>query len=185
MILGTHNSITYMKPRRWWIRPFAWMAKCQTMTLKQQWDAGVRCFDFRVRKASFIDSNAYLCHGIAEYDCRLYEALDMLKELCAADNEQVYVRLAAETGDPNFDVCDLQYKYGSFRWQICSRKNGWSVHYNSFGIDFVEAQESPGNIADAVKGPHALLHKQWDKLERIVNRNCIVSMDFVDEFLGK
>nr|DAH01868.1 MAG TPA: hypothetical protein [Crassvirales sp.] len=30
MKLGTHNSMSYLKPKRWWMRPFHFIAKCQS-----------------------------------------------------------------------------------------------------------------------------------------------------------
>lgn len=47
--IGTHNSFSYLPPARWYgyfMLPFA---RCQSKTATQQYDAGARCFDVRVR----------------------------------------------------------------------------------------------------------------------------------------
>lgn len=48
MILGSHNSLSYLRPKRWWMRAFAFMARCQRVNLAQQYATGVRLFDLRV-----------------------------------------------------------------------------------------------------------------------------------------
>lgn len=63
--LGTHNSMTYMKPcgdaKMLAMWPFA---KCQSMTYTEQYDFGVRFFDLRIR---FIDGTPYFAHGEVEF----------------------------------------------------------------------------------------------------------------------
>lgn len=48
MILATHNSLSYLKPQ-WWLRPFSWIGRCQSLTIEQQLAYGVRYFDIRVK----------------------------------------------------------------------------------------------------------------------------------------
>lgn len=69
--LGTHNSMTYMKPcgdaKMLAMWPFA---RCQSMTYTEQYDFGVRFFDLRIR---FIDGTPYFAHGevtFCEVDAR-------------------------------------------------------------------------------------------------------------------
>ena len=47
-ILGSHNSMSYLPPLRWWgwlLTPFA---RCQNKTIDGQLAAGAQCFDLRV-----------------------------------------------------------------------------------------------------------------------------------------
>lgn len=65
IILGSHNSMSYLSPRCWWgwlMLPFA---RCQSKTIDEQIAAGVRCFDIRI---SF-DSNSLPCfrHGWCQF----------------------------------------------------------------------------------------------------------------------
>lgn len=65
MKLGTHNSLSYLRPQ-WWMRPFAWMARCQSMTIEQQYEFGVRYFDIRMR---LLNNGDWVgAHGLATYD---------------------------------------------------------------------------------------------------------------------
>ena len=48
-MLGSHNSLTYLKPKKWWMRPFRFMARCQGVSYEEQYEKyGVRVFDLRV-----------------------------------------------------------------------------------------------------------------------------------------
>lgn len=93
-LLGTHNSLSYMRPRQWWLRPFAWMARCQDLTIKQQWDYGVRYFDIRVK----YDKNgiAKSGHGIMSYDVLVDDILGLIDRYAFESKETAVVRLFHE-----------------------------------------------------------------------------------------
>ena len=80
MVIGSHNSWSYHRARRWWLRPLAWMAKCQRVPIATQYDVfGVRCFDLRVRFSR--DGHLRVAHGLCEYDItdnRLFDDLNYL-----------------------------------------------------------------------------------------------------------
>lgn len=62
IIFGSHNTMSYLPPRHWWMRPFRFIARCQSLTLEEQLEAGVRYFDLRVRFLPS-DGTPYFCHG--------------------------------------------------------------------------------------------------------------------------
>lgn len=64
MILGTHNSWSYLRPKKWWMRLIAFTARCQDTGIKGQYKLGSRCFDLRMR---FKDGKLIVAHGIVEY----------------------------------------------------------------------------------------------------------------------
>lgn len=65
-ILGSHNSWSYLKPRKWWMRLIAFTARCQSATIIEQYTLhDVRCFDLRLRWDK--KGNMILAHGIVEY----------------------------------------------------------------------------------------------------------------------
>lgn len=64
-IIGTHNSMTFLRPAKWYgwfMIPFA---RCQKKTIIQQWEAGARVFDLRVKFDRY--GNSHFAHGL--YDC--------------------------------------------------------------------------------------------------------------------
>jgi hypothetical protein len=93
-MIGTHNTMSYLKPTNWWVRPFNFIAKCQKYTLQDQIAAGVRCFDIRVW---FDNKNCTwkFAHGAMNYGketINLDEVLNMINEKV----DRAYVRLLLE-----------------------------------------------------------------------------------------
>ena len=65
MIIGSHNSWSYLAPKKLWMKTLAFTAKCQRKTIREQYDIyGVRCFDLRVR---FIDNVPHVVHNDFDY----------------------------------------------------------------------------------------------------------------------
>ena len=49
MLLGSHNSLSYLSPMKWYMIPFHFMAKCQSVDYKTQYEKyGIRLFDIRL-----------------------------------------------------------------------------------------------------------------------------------------
>lgn len=67
MKIGSHNSLSYLPPKHWWMRPFAFMARCQRVDYIIQYLVyDVRVFDLRV----WFDKtgNIQIRHGRMLYD---------------------------------------------------------------------------------------------------------------------
>lgn len=96
-IIGTHNSMTYLRPRHWygWLMiPFA---RCQRKSVYQQFWDGARCFDLRIRFD--YDCNDYFAHGLFALDPEEefpYNVLRQLDCLHHETGEKIYVRLILE-----------------------------------------------------------------------------------------
>ena len=95
MKIASHNSLTFLPVRKWWMQPFAWMARCQQLTIEQQLQIGVRLFDFRVR---FNGTELIPCHGLIEYKLdNIYDYFRMFDR----HKDQIYVRIVLESRNPN------------------------------------------------------------------------------------
>lgn len=77
MKIATHNSGTGEKGSNFWSK-FSGFCRCQTKTIVEQYEAGVRLFDFRVR---WVDDDLYLCHGLAVYCKSLLQVLSELSKI--------------------------------------------------------------------------------------------------------
>jgi len=65
MIIGSHNSWSYLPVKKWWMKPITFTAKCQKDDVIWQYLAhGVRCFDLRIR---FEEGYIVIAHGLVEY----------------------------------------------------------------------------------------------------------------------
>lgn len=111
MILATHNSLSYLKPQ-WWLRPFAWVGRCQSLTIEQQLEYGVRYFDIRVRVRG---QKLMSGHGLLTYNVNLLKILETIEQRVG-----VVVRLTLEDTKAtkeqqqtfiNFCImCELRYE---------------------------------------------------------------------------
>lgn len=75
-MIGTHNTMSYLPPKRWWMRPLRVFARCQRKTLAEQVAAGAQVFDLRVYR-----DGGYWCfaHGLVKFKgATLYTTLDVI-----------------------------------------------------------------------------------------------------------
>lgn len=48
MKLASHNSLSYAPVKQWYLKPFFWIAQCQSKSIEEQYESGVRYFDIRL-----------------------------------------------------------------------------------------------------------------------------------------
>lgn len=89
MILASHNSWSYLKPKNWWMIPLRFTARCQDVDIKTQYEKyGVRCFDLRIQ---FKNDEPIVVHNIMQYDI---DSDGLFKDLEWLNNKRdVYIRL--------------------------------------------------------------------------------------------
>lgn len=79
-MIASHNSLTYLKPLKWWMRLFNFMAKCQSKDIKEQYEKyGVRMFDFRIDFNK--DGDVLVQHGLMTYNIDRNGILEILNYL--------------------------------------------------------------------------------------------------------
>ncbi len=95
MIFGTHNSATYGN-LVWWQKPLNWLnrltSRCQDKTIHEQWECGVRYFDFQV---TYYAGDWHISHGLFTYQARLLHILKGLSRL-ATPEDPVYFHVALD-----------------------------------------------------------------------------------------
>lgn len=101
MLIGSHNSFTYLKPRKWWMRLFTIFAKCQSKDIFEQYIAGARYFDLRlkIKFNKYGETDIIVAHGLMEYDISYYGLRGILTNLnnfAKGFNEKIYIRLLYE-----------------------------------------------------------------------------------------
>lgn len=101
--LASHNSFTYLKPRKWYMRPFGFIAKCQSKSIKEQYGLNARLFDVRIAYDS--KHRSFLKHGLISYN----QLEDMMNDLYWLDSrsskkDPVYIRLILERNKPIFNT---------------------------------------------------------------------------------
>lgn len=92
-LLGSHNSLTYLKPKKWYLKPLAFMAKCQGVDYRSQYqEHNIRLFDLRI---CFNKKNALeVRHGMMVYDISENGVLEFINFLNTKGD--CYVRIILE-----------------------------------------------------------------------------------------
>lgn len=74
-----------MKPSKLWMKAINWTAKCQDKTIEQQYQAGIRYFDIRIRfnqgasrSIENTDKWVKLVHGLVEYKGSFTQLMEYL-----------------------------------------------------------------------------------------------------------
>lgn len=127
MILGSHNTMSYLPVRRWWMKPFAWVARCQSKDICEQYDSGVRLFDLRVGFTR--NGKLHFRHGLIGYKGSVADALRLL---CSWGDTTVRIILEERSSDwdsffRNFVnyVVIWEGLYPNIKFVAGVRKHGW------------------------------------------------------------
>lgn len=95
-MIGTHNSLTYLPVKHWWMKPFNFIAKCQNKDILQQLANGVQIFDFRFRVSSKNPLEFIFAHGSMVYRLSISEFFGILDAL-NCNIGPIYVRIMYES----------------------------------------------------------------------------------------
>lgn len=133
MKLGTHNSMSYLPPKKWYMYPFRFMAKCQSKSIEEQYKLGARMFDLRIH----YDKNDMpeFRHGSMAFKGNVEEVLKLLNR----KRNKCYIRLLLETKN-NKDLFRQQILFikDCERWEseykklifFCGRRKfDWHIIY--------------------------------------------------------
>lgn len=94
MILGSHNSWSYLPPKHWWMKLLLFMAKCQSVDIQTQYEKyGVRCFDLRLLMKGPI--YPVVAHGLMQYKLDYSEFWRQMNYL--NDKKDCYIRILNES----------------------------------------------------------------------------------------
>lgn len=119
--IGTHDSATGEKGV-WWSLPLSPFAKTQKKTIREQYDAGCRLFDLRIKK---VKKKWRMCHGwwftkrTAE---SIFEELNSFEDACSVTI--TYEGKTKNTKEFLLFVHDIKAKYTHIKYGEVSSKYG-------------------------------------------------------------
>lgn len=189
MILGTHNSWTYLKPRKWWMYLLRFAARCQDKSIYEQYEKyGVRCFDLRVR---FDGDDFVMSHGIIKYKItqeELFEYLDWLDKkgdvwiryVHELRNEKLYtderIKQFSEFGKYlENKYTNIKFWYGK---NLFNSAVDYECKYSPSNEEFYSSVREPKLIDDWYPRLYALLNNS--KIKKNGTDKDILLMDFVN-----
>lgn len=192
MILGSHNSWSYLPPRKWWMRPIAFMAKCQRVDIRTQYERyGVRCFDLRVRFNKY--GLGIVAHGIVEYcftASKIYEDLAWLEKKGDAYVRVIHeVRTVKQYKNRQRNLfrhfCErLEDEYKNIRFWCGRELFCWGYDYHFPGYDEPTCEERYASVC-----PPKIVDDWWPWLFARLHNRAVLSagtkkdillIDFVD-----
>lgn len=132
MKLASHDSMTYLPPKKWYLYPFRFMARCQSKSIEEQYEKyGIRMFDLRI---AFDGLQPEFRHGVIAYKGNVDNILKYLN-----NKKDCHVRLILEEyyddkNSINEDLfkmfCDTwEQKYNNIRFFGGIRKRDWKTLY--------------------------------------------------------
>lgn len=97
MKLASHNSLSFVKPKKWWEKLINFTSKCQLYDIETQYHKGVRLFDIRVRRDDSLYGaySAKSGHGLITYDKGIIDVLYVLNSISTKE-DPVYIQLNLE-----------------------------------------------------------------------------------------
>lgn len=103
MKLATHNSLTYLKPKHWWMRLFKFCYQCQDKDIIRQYNDGVRYFDFRFSFNN--DRELEIRHKLVPFKYDIFDFVENLK--CFNSKHDVIIRVVLEKNSKETDEIDF------------------------------------------------------------------------------
>lgn len=169
-MLGSHNSMSYLKPIHWWQRWQRPWYRCQEINLVQQYKQGARYFDIRV---NLIHGEWHFVHNKIDFGHIKdgLNELDQLIELVGKENQEIYFRIILDRRKAPKTKEEQEYlliKFNNFiSWAIDNYKK-----YNVFFLDSV------------------IVYWNWEKLyedhlhpEIVEYHNSIINKDHLLKYL--
>lgn len=80
-MVASHNTFTYLTPTKWWAKIINFAARCQSKTIDEQYKAGVRFFDIRIKNLS-LGTSAYAYdygHTVTTYKSTYLRVTTMIR----------------------------------------------------------------------------------------------------------
>ena len=180
MILATHNSLSYLKPQ-WWLRPFAWVGRCQNLTIKEQLELGVKYFDIRMKfkKGEWMPESG---HGLLTYKCSIYYIMQIINK-----HKSCVVRLTLE----NKKAPDYMKTFFKMHCKALEKSNKNITFVGGFQKGTWEHLYDFHNNVDVIEKYWLFSKKQWfpfpfmyalvaNKEYKKIETDGYLMLDFVD-----
>lgn len=110
MLKGSNRSLSYLRPLNRWYRIFNFLFKCQTKTVEEQYNCGVRVFDI----ALFRKPNG---KGCFKYGNVMYDAFSFYEPFYILNKKgDCYIRLTLEETKKDCKRNDIDDIENKFKW---------------------------------------------------------------------
>ena len=140
--LGTHNSCTSYPVKGFWEKLIRWTAKCQGLSIQEQYDLGARYFDIRIRPGK---RGITVWHGVVEFEVDLREIFEYLNTKGNCIVRLVLENRKWERGKKLETMIGwlesvhkvLKRDYPMIEWYTVGSKNPWNLIYTNPNTEIV------------------------------------------------
>lgn len=187
MLIGSNNSLTYLRPSSWRSRVFKWFGECQSSTYIQQYEyCGVRLFDLRL----YADEHCHIIVRNRNFRYSIFSLYEILSYFNKKGDVTVRISFEATLSDL---INDSEYSRIEEKFvQICKIIESIYPNINYFGgyrsydnkvlYKFRhEAENGAPNIIDITV--NSWLYRKLPILSSIRNRYYIKKYEKEDGFL--
>ena len=131
MTPATHNSMTFLKPVKWYYKIFRFMVQCQSLDILDQIKQGVKLFDLRI----VFDENSqpHFAHGLVDFDEE--HTSDIWTVEHTLETLNMFSLVDSKSGGSGFHVRILNERntnYEKFK-EFCQHIETTYTHLNFFG----------------------------------------------------
>ena len=137
IVYGSHNTMTYLPIKNWWLFPGLLIARCQNHNIEEQFKNGARVFDLRI----YFNTKSKqweFAHGLIDFKSKetLYWVVWRLAQLKKTTQDDVYVRIILEKWTSESQCCYFsevcaayELKYPKLKFIGGNRKGDWKKLY--------------------------------------------------------
>ena len=190
LIIGSHNTFTYLPPKKWWMKLFSGIGKCQEKDYKEQYKLRARVFDVRVRFDKH--GNIIVAHNLREVKMSEKELYDFFKFLNRKKNCscRVMLELRKKTNDEALQIEHFRYFCESLAQQFehivffgGRVLYSWDEVYN-FGTDVplveMHASVCAPKLIDDWYPKHYAKKNNHKNIEALKDEQICLLIDFVN-----
>lgn len=191
--LASHNTMSYLTPKKWYFRPIAFTARCQSKNIFEQYEKyGARLFDLRFKFDK--KGNVNFAHGAVVYKSNM----DFIKEVLSFLNEKevpvrvVYENNAGEFEQEFYDLCKwIEETYPKAKWfagrNKCTQKRIYKFKtpdankedkYSSYNVNEPGKKQTGTIIDDLWPWIYAKLNNRKNRL--VGTKKEYLMIDFVE-----
>lgn len=150
-MLGSHNSLSYLKPRRLLdLFTLPW-SKCQNKNIRKQYETGVRYFDIRIKLNK---GNWHFVHNIVDFGIEKSDVYDYLNRV----KEKVYIRVIL---DQRKKPRDYKEQINSFKSHLYYLESTYTNIIFDSAIIFWEWKEYLDPKIKVVENHFSVKPKKW------------------------
>lgn len=113
-MLGSHNTMSYLKPVKWWQKFITPWTKCQSIDIFEQKNRGVRYFDIRIFPVK-VDGKyvPHFCHNKVDYGNASERIFEIINEWgtplkIGIEKFKVYVRITLDVREKPEDADEME-----------------------------------------------------------------------------